>query len=519
MIPHLSGGTEVPDWLSRRAWTLPNRPAVISGADRWSFDDLEGRARRTARRLAALGVAEGTCVACAVRNGASVAALTHALAKLGAVMVPLNVRMAAAEFAWQIEDSGAGVLIFDHRLGGLVAEGVRGRRGLVLAHLGDAPVDPPGLAGRTRPLDAIPEADAPIRRRIDLSAVQSITYTSATSGRPKGVQLTYGNHWWSAIGSALNLGLLPTDRWLAPLPLYHVGGLALLWRSVIYGMPVVIHETFDAEAVNREIDTGGATLVSLVSTMLRRILDARGARAFPPTLRGILLGGGPVPPSLLTECIDRGVPVVPSYGLTETASQVAALAPGEAARKPGSSGRVLLPAELMIDMDGRASEPGEVGEILVRGPNVMLGYAGRSEETGAALRGGWLHTGDLGYLDHEGYLYVVDRRDDLIVSGGENVYPTEVEWVLLDHPAIQDAAVVGLPDPEWGQRVVAVITPRPGARITAAEVQQWCAARLARFKIPKQILFSDAAARSGSGKVRHRAIRAWAEAQDTKASE
>jgi o-succinylbenzoate---CoA ligase len=516
-MPHPSGGNEMPDWLSRRASTLPNRPAVISGEDRWSFGDLEGTARRTARRLAALGVTEGTYVACAVRNGAPAAALTHALTKLGAVMVPLNVRMAAAEFAWQIEDSRAGVLIFDHRLADLVAEAVRRRRDLVLAHLGGAPVEASGLAGRTRSLEAIPEADAPIRQRIDLSAVQSITYTSATSGRPKGVQLTYGNHWWSAIGSALNLGLVPGDRWLAPLPLYHVGGLALLWRSVIYGMPVVIHETFDADAVNREIDTGGATLVSLVSTMLRRILDARGARAFPPTLRAILLGGGPVPPTLLTECIDRGVPVVPSYGLTETSSQVAALAPGEAARKPGSSGRALLPAELMIETDGRSSEPGEVGEILVRGPNVMLGYAGRPTETGAALRGGWLHTGDLGYLDREGYLYVVDRRDDLIVSGGENVYPTEVEWALLGHPAIQDAAVVGLPDPEWGQRVVAVITSRPGSRITEAEVKQFCAAHLARHKIPKQVMFSDVAARSGSGKARRVAIRAWAAAQDSEA--
>ncbi len=496
-----TGGPHLSDWLSRQASALPHRPAVIAGAVRWSFDTLDRHAARAARQLASLGITGGTRAALLLPGGAPFALLMHALARLGAVMVPLNVRLAAPELAWQLRDSEAGSLITGDGLASLGDAAARDLPHLRRVSIGAD--EPPALL-------TAPEAAIAPRDTVDLSAVQGIMYTSATSGRPKGVLLTYGNHWWSAIGSALRLGLHANDRWLAPLPLYHVGGLAILWRSVIYGIPAVIHDGFDAGAVNREIDAGDVTIVSVVSTMLERMLDARGSRPFPASLRCVLLGGGPAPAPLLAECARRGVPVAVTYGLTETASQVATLAPGEAARRPGSSGQALLPTRIRIDLHGHPAPPGAVGEILVTGPTVMRGYAGRAEDTARTLEDGWLHTGDLGHLDEDGYLHVVDRQDDLIVTGGENVYPAEVEAVLIQHPAVADAGVIGLPDPAWGQAVAAMIVLRRPRGASAAEVTAFCGGRLARYKIPRHIWFTDALPRSPGGKLLRRTLREWA---------
>ena len=325
---------------------------------------------------------------------------------------------------------------------------------------------------------------------IDLDAIHSIVYTSGTTGRPKGALLTFGNHWWSAVGSALNLGLLPEDRWLAPLPLFHVGGLSILVRSVVYGIPAIVLERFDAAAVNRAIDDERATIVSVVAAMLQRMLAERGDRPYPPWLRCVLLGGGPAPRPLLEECAGRGLPVVQTYGLTEAASQVATLAPEDALRKLGSAGKPLMPTELRIDG----------GEILVRGPTVSPGYWNHRTER----EDGWLRTGDLGRLDDEGYLYVLDRREDLIVSGGENVYPAEVEAVLLAHPLVEEAAVVGRADQRWGAVPIAFVRAR--GEVSSEELLSFCRARLAGYKVPGAIRLVDALPRNAAGKLLRREL-------------
>jgi O-succinylbenzoic acid--CoA ligase len=344
--------------------------------------------------------------------------------------------------------------------------------------------------------------------------VHTVIYTSGTTGRPKGALLTYGNHWWSAIGSALNLGTHDDDCWLAILPLFHVGGLSILMRGVIYGVRVIVHDAFDPAAANTAIDHEGVTIVSVVSAMLGRMLDERGDRPYPSTLRCVLLGGGPAPLPLLERCARHGVPVVQTYGLTETCSQVATLAPADALRKLGSAGKPLLPTEVRIerlDGSGGTAPAGEPGEIVVRGPTVTPGYLGRTDATAAALRDGWLHTGDAGYVDAEGYLYVVDRREDLIISGGENVYPAEVEAILLAHPAIAEAGVTGLADPRWGQVPVAAIVPRPGGplwgSLDEAAVLAFCAERLARYKVPVRVRFVPALPRNAAGKLLRRELR------------
>ena len=495
-MPH---GESMPEWLRQRARLSPDRLALICGDDRWTFAQLDRRVSVVVARLATAGVVEGGRVALLARNGSGFVQIVHAVPRLGAVLVPLNVRLTADELAWQIRDADAGCLVYDEPNTENAAElkaMVPAVTPLSLAELTDR-----GEDGRAEGVDLE-------RERVDLSAVHSVIYTSGTSGRPKGAMLTFGNHFWSAMGSALNLGLRSDDRWLACMLLFHVGGLSILLRSVIYGSTVLVHESFDPDAVNRAIDDEEVTIVSVVATMLRRMLEARGERSYPDSLRCVLAGGGPLPRPLLEECVRRGVPVVQTYGLTEAASQVTTQALDEVSRRIGSSGRPLFATEVRIEGEGGgALAPGEPGEIVVRGPTVTSGYLNDPEATAQAQRDGWLHTGDIGYLDADGELYVLDRRDDLIVSGGENVYPAEVEEVLRSHPGVQDAAVVGLPDERWGQQVAAAVAPRLGVELEEAELLAFCRSKLASYKAPACIRFVEELPRNAAGKLLRRAVR------------
>jgi O-succinylbenzoic acid--CoA ligase len=487
-------GPHLPNWLARRAELMPEQLAILTGEEQLSFAALNERVNEMARRLAALDIRAGDRVAVLLRNSTRFVEIVHAVTRIGAVLVPLNMRLTVSELAWQLADVQAKLLIFDQANAAPAEHAAAG-----LTHLRLVSTD--ALTG------AVEQAATRPNEQIDLASVHCIIYTSGTTGRPKGAMLTYGNHWWSAIGSALNLGNHEDDRWLAVLPLYHVGGLSILMRSVVYGIPAIVHESFDPVQVNRAIDEDGVTIVSVVSVMLQRMLEEHGVRPYPSSLRCVLLGGGPAHRPLLEACAARGVPVVQTYGLTETASQAVTLAPGDALRKLGSAGKPLMPNELRIERDGVAAPAGAVGEIMVRGPTVTAGYVNRPDETAAAIRDGWLHTGDLGYLDPDGYLYVLDRRDDLIVSGGENVYPAEVESVLLAHPAVEDAGVVGVPDERWGQAPVAVVTLRPGATVTAAALLAFCTERLAHYKLPVRIWRADRLPRNTAGKLQRNLLR------------
>jgi O-succinylbenzoic acid--CoA ligase len=499
--------TTMSDWLARRAAISPNQPALIAQNVRWTFAELDERANAIAVALANRGIQAADRIALLLGSSPEFVMVAHGAPRLGAVLVPLNLRLAVPELAWHLTDVGACLLIYDSPRAATAdtLQGMAPRLATIAIH------DLVDGAGSQNAITGVPSGSLSQRERgqggrqvIDLAVLHTIIYTSGTTGRPKGAMLTYGNHWWSAIGSVLNLGLHHDDSWLAVLPLFHVGGLAILIRSVVYGIPVVLHERFDPVAVNDAIDQQGITCVSLVTAMLRGVLDARGGRPVPATLRCVLLGGGPAPTALLERCVRHGIPVIQTYGLTETASQVATLAPADALRKLGSAGKPLLPTELQIERDGAPAPPGTVGEILVRGPTVTIGYVNRPEETWPAFQDGWLHTGDLGYVDAEGYLYVLDRRDDLIISGGENIYPAEVEATLLEHPAIEDAGVVGVPDSRWGEVPAAVVKRRPDSSLDAATAIAFCESRLARYKVPRTIRFVDALPRNAAGKlVRH----------------
>ncbi len=437
------------DWLAQRSQSCPDSTALVADGSEVTYAELEAEATWVARRLIAQGVRRGSIAAMTMHPRREQVVLVHALMKVGAVLLPLSPRLSTEE-----------------------------RAAVIAAEEPAIDLDDAGELTQT-------EADLPLLGEHDMDDVACRVMTSGSTGAPDPVGLTYGNFLWSAVASAFNIGVEPADRWLCCLPLSHISGLGIAMRSVIYGTTAVIHDGFDADRVAAALERDEITVVSLVTTMLTRLLEA-GADLSGP--RAILVGGGPVPEDPLEEALGRGATVVQTYGLTEACSQVTTLAPVDARRKIGSAGRPLLTTHLRI----------QDGEILVQGPTVAPGRADAD---------GWLHTGDLGRIDEEGFLYVDDRMDDLIVTGGENVVPAEVEKVLLRHPEVADAAVVGREDPEWQQAVTAIVVLTDGSEASPDDLRRHCAASLAGFKVPKRVELAAALPRTPSGKLMRRALR------------
>jgi o-succinylbenzoate---CoA ligase len=437
-------------WLARAAAARPGGVALDTPAGSATYAQLLATATAAAGDLAARGVQASDRVAVALPAGLDFACAFHACLLLGAVAVPVDLRLSAAERAHVV---AAADVVVDQPLQGAVGQ-------------------PPLASPRPH----------------DLDATAVVIHTSGTSSAPKPVELTYGNLQWSALGSAVALGLDRDERWLCTLPLSHVGGLSILVRSAIYATTAVVHERFEIDRVLHALREQRITLVSLVATTLARLLDA-GLRK-PPTLRAALTGGGAVPSALVRRANAAGVPVSMTYGLTEACSQVtttpaAALADGDLAAGPP-----LFCTHVRCQDDG---------EIIVAGPTVAPGTL--SPE-------GWLHTGDLGAFDGSGRLRVTGRKADTIVSGGENVAPTEVEAVLEAHPDVLEAAVVGLPDEEWGEAVTAIVVTRRGAASDGEALRAHCAAALASYKVPKRVVLrGKPLPRTRSGKLLRRELR------------
>ncbi|MBL8095898.1 MAG: o-succinylbenzoate--CoA ligase [Anaerolineales bacterium] len=480
--PALEDLAQPAHWLAEQARQRPDAPAVITRDATLTYAALEARVAVWAAELAGRGVMPGEPVAAWLPLTIESVVIVHAVARAGAVLVPLNTRLTTDEIAWQIRHVGARFVI------------IAGE---------PAPVLPDGVAV----VKAGARSDfSPASSLLPLpSSLQAIVFTSGTSGRPRGALLSFANHFWSAMASALRIGTLPGDRWLCPLPLYHVGGLAIVWRSCLYGTALVLATSSRVEDLAQDLRDQAATLVSLVPTQLQRLLD-HDAEALHG-VRLVLLGGAAATPELMARAQAAGVRVAPTYGLTETASQIATQRPEDALRKPGSVGKALPWSRIrVLAEDGTEAPIGTPGEIVIAGPTVFRGYWRDSAATAAALRDDALHTGDIGYVDAEGDLWVLQRRTDLIVSGGENVYPAEVEAVLAAHPAVSMACVVGLPDPEWGQRVAAAVVVRAGATLTETELIDFARSSLAGYKQPRRVRFLEALPMTASGKVLRRAV-------------
>ena len=498
------------DPLTDRAAVAPDATALIDADrdERWSVADLDSAVDRVAGRLAALGVRPGDRLGVCLPTHPAAVQVIHAAVRLGAVLVPFGTRLTPDELATRLGRAAVTTLVCDATTATDVVAAANAAAGdgapvPVVSVSADADAD--AAESAVTPLAAhTPEAVVPHDWALDSTLL--IPFTSGTTGAPKGVRLTLRNVLASAVASVFRLGFDRSETWHVALPLHHVGGLTPVLRGPLYGMTVVLRESFDADAVAADFERYDVTATSLVPTTLSRLLDATTAD-LGPSLRAVLLGGAPATGTLLDRCIERSIPVFPTYGMTETASQIATATPEEAVAHPGTVGRPLYWTDLAVhDADGDERPPGETGELVVAGPTVSPGYLD-ADATAAAFGEDGLRTGDVGYRDEGGRVWIVGRTDDLIVTGGENVAPAEVADALRDHPDVADAAVVGVPDEEWGERVAALVVPREGAAPSAAALDDHCRARLAGYKVPRTLRFADAIPRTDSGTVDREAVR------------
>ncbi|WP_455361530.1 acyl-CoA synthetase [Streptomyces sp. SYSU K21746] len=493
-------------WPARRARKTPDRVAVVHEDGTWTYRDLHQRVLRLAHGLRALGAGRGDRIAYLGPNHPAFLETLFAAGVLGAVFVPLNTRLAAPELAYNLSDSGSTVLVHapeQAQAARTAADEAGVRHRIALDGPGDGALGyEEFLAGSgTEPLDEPVAPEDPCM----------IMYTSGTTGRPKGAVLSHANIVWNSVNVLVDTDLRGDEVTLVMAPLFHTAGLNMTCLpTLLKGGRVVLLGAFDAERVLETIESRRVTYLFGVPTMYD-VMAARPrwATADLSSLRTLNCGGAPVPARTIATYLARGLAFSQGYGMTEASPGVLFLDKEQTSAKAGSAGvphfftdaRVVLP-------DGRDAEPGQRGEILVHGPNVMTGYWGLPDETEAAFTGeGWLRTGDVARTDADGYAYIVDRVKDMFVSGGENVYPAEVEDVLLTHPDVAECAVIGIPDPVWGEVGRAVVVLKPGARAGEHDILDHLKGRLAKYKIPKSVVLADTLPRTASGKIIKSAVR------------
>lgn len=479
----------IPNLIKKRAYLTPNRIAYCFEEQEVTFSKVYEEALAIAEKLATLGVEKYDHIGVLLKNHIDTVYILYAIQLLGCRAVLLNNRLTTRELSWQLEDSKAALLVTEEKFQTVCSEITS--EIIYKAELFQL--------NRTN----IQQQD-----ETNLSEICSIMYTSGTTGNPKGVLQTYGNHWWSATGSALNLGINESDRWICAVPLFHISGYSILMRGIIYGMTVILHEGFDEEKVKKDIIYNRASIISVVTTMVTRLLEKLNDDTLPSSFRCMLVGGGPVPKSLLEACVEKNIPVYQTYGMTETASQVVTLSPEDSLTKLGSAGKPLFPVQLkIISSAGGEAKPNESGEIIIKAPNVTKGYHNLPSVTNDKIQNGWLSTGDIGYLDEDGFLFVIDRRADLIISGGENIYPAEIEGILQSHPKIVDAGVIGIVDKVWGQVPVAMVVKK--SDLSELQLRDYCQQKLAKYKVPKKIVFMDELPRNAAKKLMRHKLRDW----------
>jgi O-succinylbenzoic acid--CoA ligase len=485
------------DVLADRVAATPDRTALVDARDdrRWSYRHLDVLVDRTVERLQERAPAVER-IGTLFRPGPAFVVTFHAAQRLGWTVVGLDSQLGGADLSAQVRRATVDCL-------------VAGPRTTVPDPVGTHAVavrDPPAGGDLEGETDMAASgggfekgATAAGSGPEDPAETAVILFTSGTTGRAKGVRLTAGNLHASAVASAFRLGVSPGDRWLCCLPVNHVGGLAPVVRTAMYGTTLVVQRAFDVERTGEALTTHGVTGVSLVPTQLRRLLDTGAPLA---ELSTVLVGGAPTPERLLDRALAAGVPVHPTYGLTEAASQVATARPARARDRPGSVGQPLYGVRVTVVANGSPVERGERGEIVVAGPTVTPGYL----DSGVTVGEWGVHTGDIGVRDGAGRLRVLGRRDEMVLTGGELVAPREVVETLRSHSAVADAAVVGLPDEEWGERVAALVVPEDDTP-DVETVRAHCRDSLPGYKRPKTVALADALPRTVSGTVDREAVR------------
>jgi len=488
----------LPDLLRSQACRIPDQPFVRWRARSVTYAEFDARTDSLAAGLADLGVQPGNVVSVMLSNRLEVLEAWWAILKAGAVFGPINPAFTASEAAYVVGHSHAVAIVTDTD-GAAMLGGVRGTPDLAaLGHVisveegGDVTLE--SLAGRGGEVPAVR------RSGDDLAA---LLYTSGTTGKPKGAMLTHRNILANAAAGAELLPLAAGERVGMMLPLFHVNAQVVTCViPMMVGCEIVMWERFSASTFWQTVAELGPVAVSAVPTILAAVLHTADAPAGSTSLRYIICGAAPLSRELLEAFEDRfDIRILEGYGLTESTC-VSSLNPYYGVRKPGSIGLPVRGQRMkIVAPDGTAVHDGQLGEIVVKGPNVMAGYLHNPEATAATVRDGWLHTGDVGYVDSDGYVFIVDRAKDMIIRGGENIYPREIEEVLYAHAAVLECAVIGVPDEIRGEEVLAFVAPKPGVELDGDELKAWASQHLAAFKVPRRFEIRPALPKTPTGKI------------------
>jgi fatty-acyl-CoA synthase len=485
-------------FIAFHARRTPDRCALKYRGEDISYAAFDSRIGKVGGWLASRGIGPGDVVAVLMKNSAAFLELVFATSHVGAIFLPINYRLSADEVGYIVGNSGARLLIADEECAAIAA--------------GEAPVVFFGEAAQASAVSLAPDiAPAPISPRKP-SDLMRLMYTSGTTDRPKGVMLTYENMYWKSADQTLALGLNAETRLLVIGPLYHVGaldlpGIAVLW----HGGLLSVHRNFEPEQALAAIEAEKLNAAWFAPVMTSSILTCPTRHRYDvSSLRWTIGGGEKTPEGRIRAFAEyfKNARYIDGYGLTESCGGDTLMESGREIEKIGSTGRALAHVEVEIrDEQGRRLPPGENGEICLRGPKVTRGYWKDPEKTAAAFFGDWFRTGDVGYLDDEGFLYLTDRKKDMIISGGENIASSEVERVIYELPEVHEVAVVGMPDERWGETPVAVVVLAAGATLTLPDLTSHCRARLGGFKVPKRLIIRDSLPRNPSGKVLKRVLR------------
>ncbi len=498
--------------VQKRALMQPEQEALVDlgSGRRFTYRELNARCNRLAHALVGGGLASGDRVATLLMNGAPFVEMFFGAAKVGGVVVPLNWRLVADELSFILTDSGSETLVFGSEfvdvvkdLHGRGAEGTKVKRWI---HVGDAAERPDFAEGYEEVLAASSDEDPELGARDD--DLLYIMYTSGTTGLPKGVMHSHNTTLWGSITALITADIQYKDRYLIALPLFHVGALNPLLTTLHRGGGAVIMPAFDPTRIWELFSEENITVTLAVPAMLNFMLSTYDSSKHDISkLRWIMSGAAPVPVTLIEKYAGMGIDVVQVYGLTETCGPACLISPDDAVARAGSTGKAFFHTDVkVVDGDGHEIAAGETGEVLVRAPHVMLGYWNRPDATEESIVDGWFHTGDVAMVDADGYVYIQDRIKDMIISGGENVYPAEIENVISGMEGVREVAVIGMPSEKWGESPLAVVVKADDS-ISDGDVLDYCQGKLAPFKLLKAAVFIDEIPRNPTGKVLKRVLR------------
>lgn len=490
--------------LYKRAMLSPKQEALVVGDVRRSYRELNERANRVANAVKKMGIQRGDRIAVLAMNEPEYLELYFGLGKIGVVLVPINHRLAPPEVAYIVNDCEASILIFGPEFVS-VAEAIRDQ--VAAKNFFGIMATPPEWASSYEDAVAAAAADEPAHVGGDDDTL-TILYTSGTTGKPKGAELTHMGYYSNSVNLKCTLGDIG-NRLLMPLPLFHIGALAPVPMCVHFGQTMIFQRVFEPSEFLTLIQTENISWFGSVPQVLMFLRSVPLFDTFDwSTIKLALVYAAPVPVVLIKAFAEKGMEVRQLYGMTECTGPATVIDSEHAVQKAGSCGLPFFHTDIrIVDNEGRDVAPEEIGELLIRTTHPMKGYYNNPSATAQTIKDGWLYSGDIAKKDEDGFLYILDRKKDMIISGGENIYPAEVEDCLLGHPGIADVGVIGAPDEKWGEAVKAIVVLKPEENLTREALIEWCQGKLARFKTPRDVVFTEEIPRTPTGKVLKRILR------------